>query len=88
MGKKPAAVYENGVLRPLEPLPLQDKQQVTVTVEETPGDFADAWLDHEYYAAVDAMQEPEPTLEEVRAALSTIAGTLSEAVRAERDARG
>jgi len=88
MERKLAAVYENGVLRPLEPLPLQERQQGTVTVEETPGDPADAWLDHEYHAAVDAMQEAEPTREEVRAALSTIRGTLSEAVRAERDARG
>lgn len=68
--------------------PLQERQQVTVTVEETSGDPADAWLDHEYHAAVDAMPGPEPTREEVRGALSTIKGTLSEAVRAERGAPG
>lgn len=26
------AVYENGVLRPLEPIPLEDRQEVTVTI--------------------------------------------------------
>jgi predicted DNA-binding antitoxin AbrB/MazE fold protein len=27
------AVYENGVLRPTQPLPLQERQQVQVTVQ-------------------------------------------------------
>ncbi len=27
------AVYENGVLKPKEPLPLQEHEQVTVTIE-------------------------------------------------------
>jgi predicted DNA-binding antitoxin AbrB/MazE fold protein len=83
-----AAVYENGVLRPLEPLLLKDKQRVTVTLEDSANDPAEAWLDHEYQAAVDASEEPEPSLDEVRKALSTISGNLSDAVRAERDARG
>lgn len=83
-----AAVYENGVLRPLEPLLLKDKQRVTVTLEDSVNDPADAWIDHEYYAALDASKEPEPSLDEVRKALSTISGNLSDAVRAERDARG
>jgi hypothetical protein len=39
-------------------------------------------------AAIDAMDETEPTLEEVRAALSGISGNLSDAIREERDARG
>ena len=48
----------------------------------------EAWIDHEYHAAVDASVEPEPTLEEVRKALSSISGKLSDVVRTERDARG
>jgi hypothetical protein len=39
-------------------------------------------------AAIDAMDEPEPTLEEVRRLLSGISGSLSDAVREEREARG
>ncbi len=88
MVKTLAAVYENGVLRPLEPLTLKEKQRVTVTVEESPPELLDAWLDHDYHASLEASDEPEPTLDEVRKALSTISGKLSDAVRAERDARG
>jgi len=83
-----SAVFENGVLRPLEPLALQESQRVSITVSDTPEDLLDDLLDHEYMAAIDAMDEPEPTLEEVRAALSKIPGNLSDDVRAEREARG
>jgi predicted DNA-binding antitoxin AbrB/MazE fold protein len=88
MGKTLAAVYENGVLRPLEPLLLREQQRVTVTVEESVDNSADPWVDHDYHASLEAWDEPEPTLDEVRKALSTISGKLSDAVRAERDARG
>lgn len=33
MSKRLEAVYENGVLRPLEPLDLEEHQRVTVTIE-------------------------------------------------------
>lgn len=83
-----SAVYENGVLRPLEPLELQESQRVSITVSDTPEDLLADLLDHEYMAAIDAKDEPEPTLEEVREAFSTIPGNLSDDVRAEREARG
>ena len=82
------AVYEHGVLRPLEPLGLEEHQHVRLIVEEVTNDPADAWIDHDYHAAIAASDEPEPTLEEVRHALSGVAGSLSDAIRAERDARG
>lgn len=34
MHKRLEAVYENGVLRPLEPVDLEEHQRVTVTIEE------------------------------------------------------
>lgn len=34
MGKRLQAVYQNGVLQPLEALPLREKQQVTVTITD------------------------------------------------------
>lgn len=34
MGKRLEAVYENGVLRLLEPVDLEEHQRVTVTIEE------------------------------------------------------
>jgi len=80
------AVYENGVLRPLQPLPLKEHEQVTITVSDSLSTAAEELLDHEYLASVDALDETEPTLEEVRRALSKIPGKLSDDVRAERDA--
>jgi predicted DNA-binding antitoxin AbrB/MazE fold protein len=88
MMKTVSAVYEGGVLRPSEPLSLNEHQRVSVTICDDSPDPAAPWLDLEYMAAVDAMDEPEPTLEEVRRILSGISGNLSDAVRDERDARG
>jgi predicted DNA-binding antitoxin AbrB/MazE fold protein len=88
MVKTLSAVFENGILRPLEPLQLKEHQHVSVTVSDVSDDRADAWLDHEYIDSVDAMQEAEPTLEEVRRLLSRIPGNLSDDIRAERDYRG
>ena len=51
---------------------------MSVTVSDFPAHPSDAWLDHEYTATVDEMDEAEPSLEEVRVALSKIPGTLSD----------
>lgn len=91
MTREVEAVYENGVLRLLAPLPLKERQHVSVTISDLPSaDPAEAFLDHEYMASIDTLNddEPEPTLEEVRRALASIPGNLSDDVRAERDARG
>lgn len=88
MTKTLAAIYENGVLRPLEPLKLRERQTVAVTISDSVGDIADAWLDHEHMAAADGIDESEPTLEEVHAALSSIPGDLSDDIRGERESRG
>jgi predicted DNA-binding antitoxin AbrB/MazE fold protein len=80
------AVYENGVLHPLEPLLLTERQQVTVTISDTslasPNNplivSSEEWSD----AARDDIG-----LDEVRRALSTIRGSLSEAVIEERRER-
>jgi predicted DNA-binding antitoxin AbrB/MazE fold protein len=70
-------VYENGVLRPLGPLPgqLQEHQHLTVTIEGLNG--AD-WL---------AGADPAVSLEAVRRALAKVPGTLAQAVAAEREER-
>ncbi len=80
------AVYEHGVLRPLESLPLREHQQVTVTVS----DPAERWLDQEYVEKVKkdvAASLPAPSLDAIRQALSKIPGNLSDDIRAERDSR-
>jgi predicted DNA-binding antitoxin AbrB/MazE fold protein len=85
MEKTVQAVYENGVLHPLEPLPLGERQRVTVTISDatdTPSHpllvSPEEWSD----AAHDDI-----SLDEVRRALSTIDGSLSDAVLKERRER-
>lgn len=88
MAKSVPAVYENGVLRLLEPLDFADHQRVMVMVTDAPTNLVDSWLDHEYLSSIGKDPTRVPGLEEVRAALSKIEGNLSEEIRAERDSRG
>jgi predicted DNA-binding antitoxin AbrB/MazE fold protein len=80
-------VYENGVLRPLGPLPPQfhEHQHLTVTID-TPG-AREARLDAACVAAAKKEADPTVSLEEVRRILAQVPGTLSEAVIAEREER-
>jgi predicted DNA-binding antitoxin AbrB/MazE fold protein len=79
------AVYENGVLRPLAPIALSESQRVRITITATDRrpDLLDVALVDRARAEVAEMKEL-PTIEEVRAALSAIPGSLSEDVIAER----
>jgi predicted DNA-binding antitoxin AbrB/MazE fold protein len=52
MVKTLSAVYENGMLRPLEPLQLDEHRQVRVTIS------ADPWLGHEYMAPLTPYKNP------------------------------
>lgn len=82
MSKTFPAVYENGVLRPLEAVDLPEHTQLTVVVRPDPSD----WLDHELMAEIDgAADEVAPSLEEVRAMLAHIPGSFTDDIREERD---
>jgi len=79
------AVYEHGVLRPLEPLSLAESQRVKLTIsdESSVRSQPDLSLVARARAEVAATKTP-PTIEEVRAALSSIPGSISQDVIAER----
>ncbi len=86
MEKTVQAVYENGVLHPLEPLLLRERQQVTVTISDAlyiPPDHPLLVPSEEWAEAAN----DDIGLDEVRRALSTICGSLSEAVLEERQER-
>jgi predicted DNA-binding antitoxin AbrB/MazE fold protein len=84
MTRRLQAVFERGVLRPLEPLPLAEHQQVTVTVSDPEdGDVTDVAFLH----YLEAEADDSVTLESVRAALAKIGGSLAEDFRRERDER-
>ncbi len=82
MKQQVQAIYENGVLRPLEPLGLSEKQQVAVTVHS--GD--DEWVDANAVELANQEHDSALPLVAVREQLSSITGSLAEAVIAERGA--
>ncbi len=71
-------IYENGVLRPLAPLPdrFREHQHLHVTIEGFSG--SDNWLD-------DA--DPTVSLEAVRQALAKVSTSLAGVVNTEREER-
>jgi predicted DNA-binding antitoxin AbrB/MazE fold protein len=79
------AVYEHGVLRPLHPLSLAERQQVRLTISESPDRSGGRDLALMERARLEvAKLGTAPTIEEVRAALASISGSLSHDVIAER----
>ncbi len=86
MEKTVQAVYENGALHLLEPLLLGERQQVTITIS----DRVDECASHPLLVSADEWShaaQDDIGLEEVRRALATIHGSLSEAVVEERRER-
>ena len=87
MHEQVEVVYENGVLRPLGPLPagLREHQHLSVTLS-TPGSPADR-LDAAFVAAAQRDADVAVSLEEVRQILAKVPGSLAEAVAARREDR-
>jgi predicted DNA-binding antitoxin AbrB/MazE fold protein len=83
------AVYENGVLRPLQPLDLKEHEQVVVRVMKTDGESNGPRLATEYIERLkrELGDEPAPGLDEVRRRLSKITESMADVIIAERGAR-
>jgi len=81
------AVYENGVLRPLQPLDLEEHERAVVSVEKA--SVEPGGLDVEYINRIkrELGDERVPGLEEVRRRLSKIPGSMAEVIIAERGDR-
>jgi len=78
------AVYEHGMLRPLTPVALIESQRVTLIIADAAGGSQrDLGVVERARSEVQALTA-EPTIEEVRAALASIPGSLSLDVIAER----
>ena len=79
-------MYKDGVLQPLEPVLLEERQQVTLTITDADAvghDVSGYFTPEEWSKA----ERDDVSLEQVREALSTISGSLSEAVIALREER-
>jgi predicted DNA-binding antitoxin AbrB/MazE fold protein len=84
MTQRLQAVYERGVLRPIEPLRLAENQLVSVILfDDTPEDT----LEFENPAHFKALADTSVTIEAVHTALSKIPGSLDADFQAERDER-
>jgi hypothetical protein len=74
-----------GVLRPLRPLSLTEHQQARLTISDAPAQVSERDMAVVERARFEAAKfGTAPTIEEVRAALASIPGSLSHDVIAER----
>lgn len=80
------AVYENGVLRPLETLPISNMEHVLVRISDIPATTADVagYFEPEEW---EAAKHDDISLDAVRLALASISGSFADAVVASRDER-
>ena len=82
------AVYEHGVLRPLEPLALAESQRVKLTIMDFGAGRSQGDMEFLERVRTEVAAMPHiPTLEEVQRALSKIPGSLTEDFSAEREDR-
>ena len=84
------AVYENGVLRPLVPLDLNEHELVVVSVVKTSTPSNRSGLAVEYVETVKREREGAigaPGLAEVRRRLAKIPGSMADEIIAERGER-
>jgi predicted DNA-binding antitoxin AbrB/MazE fold protein len=86
MRKQIQAIYENGVLRPLEPLNLDESQRVTITIADA-GEGEEDLVDPAFTQWCAEQSRNAPSLEEVCQALAKIRGSMADVVIAERDER-
>jgi predicted DNA-binding antitoxin AbrB/MazE fold protein len=88
MRKTLTAVYEQGVFRPLEPPDLPEQQRVTLIISAgSPSSQEEDWLDVECQEECAAEADEHVSLEDMRAALAKIPGSLTADFIAERDER-
>jgi len=82
------AVYENGVLRPLEPLPLEEHQRVRVTISSISGDSLASLVDQSFLEQARkevATASHVYTHEEIRRITAKDPTSWAETIIAERD---
>jgi predicted DNA-binding antitoxin AbrB/MazE fold protein len=84
------AVYENGILKPLQPLDLAENERVVVSITQKANGTGLGQLDADFVQGLrrrlaDAV--PAPGLEEVRRRLSKIPGSMTADFIAEREDR-
>ena len=77
-------IFENGLLRPTQPLHLSEGERVRLVVQSSKDEpfssnLADLF-DEEYVAECAKKSPPSISLEELRSRLSTISGSMDDAI--------
>jgi len=80
------AIYEDGVLKPLSPLSLEEHQRVALTLSVPHGPDR-SWMDFDLLAQAEAHADDGVTLEMVRNALAPLTGKLSDTILEDREDR-
>lgn len=88
MTRQLEAVFQGGVLRPLQPLGLLENQKVSLTITTLPAalDAAD-YLDTDLHRYCESRADDSITLEQVRKELASISGSIADDIIADREER-
>jgi len=82
------AIFQGGVLRPLQPLRLLENQKVSLTLAVLPAALDDAdYLDADLHRYCGSRADDSITLEQVRIELASISGSIADDIIAEREER-
>ena len=80
------AIYENGVLRPLNPVDLPEHERLSVIVNRPADPLTDV-LDWDAHELAATEGDERVSLEDVQRGLSKIPGSMADVVSADRDER-
>ena len=91
MTRQLEAIFQGGMLRPLQPLNLLEDQRVVVTVATIPASneaaFLPEFLDEEFHRYCESRADYSVTLEQVRSESASIPGSLADDIIADREER-
>ena len=88
MTRQLEAVFQGGVLRPLQPLGLLENQKVSLTIATLPAALDEAdYLDTDLHRYCESRADDSITLEQVRKELASIPGSIADDIIADREER-
>ena len=81
MSQSFTAIFEHGILRPLEPLCLPEHTQVELSIQS---DVTENWIDQDAIELAEREGDDSVSLESVRHQLATIQNSWAESIIADR----
>lgn len=82
------AVFQGGLLRPLQPLLLLENQKVSLTIATLPTTLEETdYIDLDLHRYCESRADESITLEQVRKELASISGSIADEIIADREER-